>query len=57
MRRHTPSDFPMRLHALGVHLLTLALCDVITATSSVDVTRQLVDVIVDQDVDQTVDLR
>ena len=57
MRRHASSDFPTRLHALGVHLLTSALGDVITATSSINVTRQSVDVIVDQDVDQTVDLR
>ena len=39
MRRHAPSDFPTRLYALGVHQLTSALGDVITATSSAEVTR------------------
>ena len=57
MRLHALSDFPIHLHTPGVHLLMSALGDVITATSSTDVTRQSADVIVDQDVDQTVDLR
>ena len=46
-----------RFRAPGFLLLTLALGDVITAMSSIDVTHQSADVIVDQDVDQTVDLR
>ena len=54
---HAPSDFTKRLYAPGVHLLTSALSDVITAMSSANVTRQSADVIVDQDVDQTIDLR
>ena len=45
-----------RLHAPGLLLLTSALGDVITTTSSGDITRQSADIIVDQDVDQTVDL-
>ena len=57
MRLHALSDFPTRLHTPGVHLLTSALGDVITAMSSADATCQLADVIVDQDVDQIVDLR
>ena len=60
MHRHAPPRsvrLSHVLHTLGVHLLTSALGDVITATSSADVTRQLADVIVDQDIDQTVDLR
>ena len=54
-RLHAPPDFPTRLHVPSVHLLTSALSDVITSTSSADITRQSADVIVDQDVDQTVD--
>ena len=42
-----------RLHMPGVHLLTSALGDVITATSSADVTRLSAGVIIDQ----TVELR
>ena len=57
MRLHALLDFPTRLHTPDVHLLTSALGDVITAMSSANVTRQLADVIVDQDVDQNVDLR
>ena len=57
MHLHALSDFPTHLHTPGVHLLTSALGDIITAMSFVDVTRQLADVIVDQDVDQIVDLR
>ena len=52
--RQAPSRTITRLHALhapSLLLLTSALGDVITATSSADVTRQLVDIIVDQDVD------
>ena len=57
MRRHAPPRSVMRLHAPGFLLLTSALGDVITTTSSADVTHQSADVIVDQDVYQTVDLR
>ena len=45
--RYAPLRAIRLSHALGVHLLTSALGDVITATSSVDVTRQSADVIVD----------
>ena len=51
MRFHTPSLFVMRLHAPGFLLLTSTLGDVISVTSSADVTCQLADIIVDQDVD------
>ena len=57
MRRHAPPRSVMRLHAPGFLLLTSALGDVITTMSSADVTHQSADIIVDQDVDQTVDLR
>ena len=56
-RRHVPPSSVTRLHMPGFLLLMSALGDVIIATSSADVTRQSADVIVDQDVDQTVDLR
>ena len=53
-RRQDPPHAPTRFHALlraRFLLLTSALGDIIIATSSAGVTRQLADVIVDQDVD------
>ena len=46
-RLHEPSRASTRHHAPGVHLLMSALGDVITATSSADVTCQSADIIVD----------
>ena len=58
MRLQAPPRTSTRRHALpraNFLLLMSALGDVITATSSADVTHQSADVIIDQDVDQTVD--